>query len=84
MSEVLGEAQRWGVVGANVAKAVRPPRPERPALRMPNVAEMKALLGAMQGSIGGGRDLAAACGLHVGEACASGGRTSISDGLVFA
>ena len=70
LSEVLSEAQRWGVVDANIAKAVRPPRPERPALRIPDAAETRTLLAAMSGSIAEGPAiLAAACGLRVGESC---------------
>jgi integrase len=69
-SQVLAEAERWGIA-TNVCKAVRPPRPERPELRIPDADETRTLLKVVKGSIAEGPTvLAAACGLRVGESCA--------------
>jgi integrase len=69
-SQLLAEAERWGIA-TNVCKAVRPPRPERPELRIPDADETRTLLEAVKGSIAEGPTvLAAACGLRVGESCA--------------
>ena len=70
LSEVLGEAERWGIA-PSVAKAVRPPRPKRPDLTIPTPDETRAILGAVTGSIAEGPAvLATACGLRLGEALA--------------
>ncbi len=70
ISEVLAEGERWGVC-RNVAKLVRPPRPERPKLRIPDVAETKTILQTVKGSSAEGPTvLATYCGLRLGEALA--------------
>jgi integrase len=70
LAEYLAETERWGL-GPNVAKLVRPPRPERPELKIPTVAETRAIMDAVEGSIAEGPTvLAVGCGLRVGESLA--------------
>jgi integrase len=70
LSEVLGEAERWGIA-PSVAKSLPATRPKQPDLTIPTPDETRAILAVMTGSIAEGPAvLATGCGLRLGEALA--------------
>jgi len=71
LSQALRQAVRWQVMATNPAAAVSPPRPERPALTIPDPGQVRAILAAAEGTpYHVPLLLAASLGLRRGEACA--------------
>jgi integrase len=67
-SQMLAEAVRWGVIPANPAAAVRPPRAPRPKLNVPNRDACGTLLRRVRGrSVEGPVVLALGTGARLGE-----------------
>jgi integrase len=68
LSEMLGEAVRWGVIGTNPAAAIRPPRAPRPALHVPDARTCATILERARGrQIEGPVILAIGTGMRLGE-----------------
>jgi len=71
LSQALRQGVRWQVLATNPALAVSPPRPDRPALTIPEPADVRAILAAAEGTVYSvPLLLAATLGLRRGEACA--------------
>ena len=51
LSSALRQAVRWQVLAVNPSDAVRPPRPERAALHVPEPEQVRAILEAARGSV---------------------------------
>jgi hypothetical protein len=49
LSEMLGEAVRWGVVSVNAASAIRPRRAPRVSLNIPDAPTCEAILAKVRG-----------------------------------
>jgi integrase len=68
LSEMLGEATRWGVCSANPAAAVRPPRAPRPKLHVPDQETCNAILERVRGrQVEGPVVLAVGTGMRLAE-----------------
>jgi integrase len=68
LSEMLGEALRWGVIATNPALAIRPPRAPRPALHVPDAETCTAILARVRGrEVEGPVVLALGTGMRLGE-----------------
>ena len=68
LSEMLGEATRWGVIGVNPATAIRPPRAPRPKLHIPDQETCNAILERVHGrQVEGAVVLAVGTGMRLGE-----------------
>ena len=51
LSEALGHAVKWGLIGRNVAQTVDPPSPRRSEMAILDTAAIRKLLGAAQGAV---------------------------------
>jgi integrase len=51
LSAALRQAVRWQVLAVNPSEAVRPPRPERVPLQVPEPAQVRAILEAARGTV---------------------------------
>jgi hypothetical protein len=68
LSEMLGEASRWGVTATNPAAAVRPPRAPRPKLHVPDQQTCNAILQRVHDrQVEGPVVLAIGTGMRLGE-----------------
>jgi integrase len=68
LSAVLRQALRWQLIGTNPAAAIRPPRPERPQLTIPDPEMVKRIIRAVEGtSLHAPILVAASSGLRRGE-----------------
>jgi integrase len=68
LSEALAEGVEWQVLALNVAKAIKPPRPDRPKLFIPDAEGVSALLVAAEGTrYHAALVLAATTGMRRGE-----------------
>ena len=68
LSEMLGEAVRWGVIASNPAAAIRPPRAPRPKLHVPDQETCAAILERARGrQVEGPVVLAIGTGMRLGE-----------------
>lgn len=75
LSELLGEAVRWGVIATNPAAAIRPPRAPRPALHVPDKDACSTIRERARGrQIEGPIVLALGTGMRLGEILALRGR----------
>lgn len=71
LSSSLGQALRWQLIAINPAKAVRPPRVERPMLDVPDRDQIAQILDASRGTwIEQPVLLAASTGMRLGETLA--------------
>jgi integrase len=72
LSEMLGEAARWGMIATNPAAAIRPPRAPRPDLHVPDAATCTAILERSRGrQVEGPVVLALGTGMRLGEILAA-------------
>jgi len=68
LSEMLGEATRWGVIPVNPAGAIRPPRVPRPPLHIPNPDACSAILDRVRETdLEGPVTMALGTGMRLGE-----------------
>jgi integrase len=68
LSEMLGEAVRWGVVASNPATAIQPTRAPRPKLHIPDQETCAAILERVRGrQVEGPVVLATGTGMRLGE-----------------
>jgi integrase len=68
LSEMLGEAVRWGVIATNPALAIRPPRAPRLTLHVPDADTCAVILDRARGrSMEGPVTLALGTGMRLGE-----------------
>jgi integrase len=68
LSSSLAQALRWQLIAVNPAKAIRPPRPERPMLNIPDRDQMTRILDVCRDTwIERHVLLAAATGMRLGE-----------------
>lgn len=68
LSEMFGEAVRWGVIATNPAAGVRPPRAPRPKLHIPDQQTCGAILHRVRGrQVEGPVVLAIGTGMRLGE-----------------
>jgi integrase len=68
LSEMLGEAVRWGVIATNPALAIRPPRAPRLTLHVPDADTCAVILDCARGSsMEGPVTLALGTGMRLGE-----------------
>jgi len=68
LSEMLGEAVRWGVIATNPTLAIRPPRAPRPDLNVPDAETCMALLERSRDrQVEGPVVLALGTGMRLGE-----------------
>lgn len=68
LSEMLGEAVRWGVIATNPAAAIRPPRAPRPKLHVPYQETCTAILERARGrQVEGPVVMAIGTGMREGE-----------------
>lgn len=71
LSEALADAVRWGLIAVNPAQAIRPPRPDRPRLEVPDAAGVTRILAAAEGDrLHAALVVAATTGLRRGEVLA--------------
>jgi integrase len=72
LSEMLGEAARWGMIATNPAAAIRPPRAPRPDLHVPDAATCMAILErSSDRQVEGPVVLALGTGMRLGEILAA-------------
>ena len=68
LSEMFGEAVRWGVIASNPAAGIRPPRAPRPRLHIPDQQTCGAILERVRGrQVEGAVVLAIGTGMRLGE-----------------
>jgi len=68
LSEMLGEAVRWGVIATNPAAGIRPPRAPRPKLHVPDQATCTTILERVRGrQVEGPVVVAIGTGMRLGE-----------------
>jgi integrase len=67
LSEMLGEAVRWGVIATNPVFAIRPPRAPRLTLDVPTRTRAPRSWTVREGSIDGPVTLALGTGMRLGE-----------------
>ena len=68
LSEMFGEAVRWGVIASNPAAGIRPPRAPRPKLHIPDQRTCVAILERVRGrQVEGPIVLAVGTGMRLGE-----------------
>jgi integrase len=68
LSEMFGEAVRWGVIASNPAAGIRPPRTPRPKLHIPDQQTCGAILERVRGrQVEGPVVLAIGTGMRLGE-----------------
>jgi integrase len=68
ISEMLGEAVRWGVIATNSATGIRPPRAPRPKVHVPDKSTCTAILERVRGrQVEGPVVVAIGTGMRLGE-----------------
>lgn len=70
LASSLAQTLRWQLIAVNPAKAIRPPRPERPMLNTPDADQMTRILAARDSWIEKPVLLSAATGMRLGETLA--------------